>query len=169
MQISIAEIGDKIGYKTFIAKNDQYILYNGMPISSYPYIIKDLASVATISACTGAVKAGELIDAIWIDGNRIIACFEVEHSTGVTSGLTRMNGFRIATEGLQNDTFVIVADDALHNEAINKMAVPQFKEVLNAKYMSYSAVEELKYISMHRNIHKIPNAFIQSFLEELPQ
>ena len=95
------------------------------------------------------------------------AVMEVEHSTGVTSGLTRMKKFQDLGPALSGVRWVIVAPDEDRNDVIKKANHKQF-ESLDARYFSYSGVEELYSLCSRRNLTNLAvnEAFLDCFMEK---
>ena len=166
MQMAIYEIGRSLGFSTFIAQNDSGTKYKGIPLMEHPKIVKDLADQPTVAPFDGAVNAGKLIDAIWFSKKAIPAVFEVEHSTGVTSGLTRMAGFKDHLPPYSDMRFIIVADDDLREKVMQEINKPQFAD-LHAYYLPYSAVNELLSLCQSRKLKGITDGFIDTFLEDV--
>ncbi len=166
MQMAIYEIGKSLKFSTYIAQNDSGVRYKGKPLYDHPQIVKDLADQPTVSAFNGAVSAGKLIDAIWFSKRSIPAVFEVEHTTGVTSGLTRMKGFMESLPAYKDMRFVIVADDDLREKVVKEINKPQFRD-LHAYYLPYSAVNELLSLCQTRTLLGITDSFIDTFLEDV--
>lgn len=166
MQMAVYEIGRSLGFSTYIAKNDAGIKYKGKALSEHPQIVKDLADQPTVAPFDGAVTAGKLIDAMWFSKKGIPAVFEIEHSTGVTSGLTRMLGFKDHLPAYKDMRFVIVADDDLRDKVTQEINKPQFAE-LRASYLPYSAVNELLSLCQSRRLRGITEFFIDTYLDEV--
>jgi len=164
IQIALAEIGHQLGYRTWIAANDQGIEYNKKPLLALPGVIPNLAAEKILSAFGEAVKAARLIDCVWFqNGTLMPAVLEVEHSTGVTSGLTRMQTFKDLIPPYPT-RWVIVAPDEDRTAVMTKASVKQFSK-LNAKYFSYSAVEELHSLCKKRRIKGVTEDFLDCFME----
>ena len=166
MQMAVYEIGQALGLKTFIAQNDQGAMYKGKVLSDHSNIITDLKSVPVVGGFDGAANAGKLIDAIWIGSKNIPAVFEVENSTGVTSGLTRMQNFKKLLPPYQGMRFVIIAPDNLREKVIREINKPEFSE-LHAFFMPYSAVSELLGLCQERRLKGVTEAFLETFLEDV--
>lgn len=166
MQMAIYEIGRHLGFSTYIAQNDSGVKYKGKPLQEHPQIVKDLADQPTVAPFDGAVNAGKLVDAMWFSKKAIPAVFEVEHSTGVTSGLTRMSGFKEHLPPYKDMRFIIVADDDLRDKVVQEINKPQFKD-LHAYYLPYSAVNELLSFCQTRRLRGITESFIDTFLEDV--
>lgn len=166
IQIALYLIGLQLGYRTWIAQNDKGIIYNDKPLLEQPGIVPALSDENIISAFPGAEPSARFIDCIWFQNHRFMpAVMEVEHSTGVTSGLTRMKGLQDAMPAF-NTRYVIVAPDDLREKVIDEANRPQFQS-LDARFFSYSSVEELYHICTHRNLHGVTQEFLDCYMERV--
>ena len=166
MQMALYEIGCNLSLTTYIAKNDQGAKYKGKVLTDHDNIVSDLGNVPLVSVMDGAAKAGSLIDAIWFGKKNVPAVFEVENSTGVTSGLDRMLNFQKHMPPLSDMRFIIVAPDDLRDKVAREVNKPEFKE-LHALYLSYSSVSELLGLCQERTLKGVSEAFIETFCEDL--
>ena len=166
IQIALYLIGLQLGYRTWIAQNDKGIIYKDKPLIEQPGIIPALRNENIISAFPGAEPSAKFIDCIWFQNHRFMpAVMEVEHTTGVTSGLTRMKGLQDAMPAF-NTRYVIVAPDSDREKVVDEANRPQFVS-LDARYFSYSSVEELYYICTHRNLHGVTQEFLDCYMEKV--
>lgn len=166
IQIALYLIGLQLGYRTWIAQNDKGIIYKDKPLIEQPGIIPTLGSENIISAFPGAEPSARYIDCIWFQNHRFMpAVMEVEHTTGVTSGLTRMKGLQDAMPAF-NTRYVIVAPDNEREKVVAEANRPQFIS-LDARYFAYSSVEELYYICTHRNLHGVTQEFLDCYMEKV--
>lgn len=119
-------------------------------------------------AFDGAIQAATHIDCIWFRNGRLMpAVMEIEHSTRVTSGLTRMRGLQNAIPAVQT-RYVIVAPDEDRDLVLRECNREQFRS-LNPLYFPYSAVEELYSLCNRRRIHGITDEFLDCFMENTLQ
>ena len=166
IQIALYLIGRQLQYETWIAQNDKGIKYQGIALLEHEGIIKTLESKPLVGAYPGAVSAGKFIDCIWFDGDKDIpAVMEVEHTTGVTSGLDRMKNFcdhipRILSR------YVVVAPDEDRDHVLAEACKPMFSE-MDVRYFPYSAVEELYVLCQHRHIKGITKDFLDCYMEKV--
>lgn len=170
IQMLLIESGAYMGLYSSIDKNDQSIVYKGKRFIEHEYVKNDLTKVLALHSYPDASEAGKHIDCIWFteDEKKIPAIFEIEHSTGVLSGLNRMMRFKQEAPDFAHMTYIIVADDDDRAEVIRKANHPQFAD-LKVKFLPYSAVEDLYLLSL-RGIKGINNIeFIHTFLEEIVQ
>lgn len=164
IQIAIYLIGLQLGYRTWIAQNDKGILYQDKPLIEQTGIVKSLQNENLVSPYDGAVSAGLFIDCIWFQNGRLMpAVMEVEHTTGITSGLTRMLNFYNKIPPIRT-RYVIVAPDEDREHVIREANKSMFKE-LDVRYFPYSAVEELYVICQRRKLRGITEEFLDCYME----
>lgn len=164
IQLALVAIGEQLGFRTYVAKNDQGVIYDGKRIGEMSGVISDLADEKLVSAHDKAIIEGRLIDCVWFKNGRLMpAVLEVEHSTGITSGLTRMKNF-YSYLPLFPTRWTIVAPDEDRSKVIEKCNKPQFAE-LQARYFPYSAVEELYSLCRRRKITGVDDSFLDCFME----
>jgi type II restriction enzyme len=164
IQILLAKIGAQLGFRTHIAANDQTIEYNGKPLLALPNVTPDLKSEQLLTAWSEAIDAARFIDCVWFKNGKLMpAVMEIEHSTGVTSGLVRMQKFKNALPDLRS-RWVVVAPDEDRDEVIRKCNDPQFKG-LDTKFFPYSAVEELNALCQRRKLKGVTEEFLDCFME----
>ena len=166
IQIALYFIGKQLNYRTWIAQNDKGIEYQNKKIGEFDGVIVSLKDEKLMSAYDDAIKAALLIDCIWFkNGTLMPAVMEIEHSTGVTSGLSRMKNFKDIFPPFPT-RYVIVAPDKLRDKVIKEANKPQFKD-LNTKFFPYSAVEELYALCQKRNIKGITEEFLDCYMEPI--
>ena len=164
IQIALAVIGNQLGFRTYIAANDQSIEYNKKPLIALPGVVSNLSSERLLTAFAEGVDAARFIDCVWFKNGKLMpAVMEIEHSTGVTSGLARMQKFKNAIPAYPT-RWVIVAPDEDRADVFTKCSDSQFKG-LNAKFFPYSAVEELYALCEKRKIRGVDEDFLDCFME----
>jgi len=167
IQIALYLIGMHLGYRTWIAQNDKGIVYNNKPLIAQDGIVKNLHEEPMVYPHDGAVQAGKFIDCIWFQNHKLMpAIMEVEHSTGVKSGLTRMLDFQAKLPRFHT-RYVIVAPDDDRQKVIKEANKDIFRP-LDVLYFPYSAVEELYYLCEKRNLnrHSVTEEFLDCFMEK---
>ena len=163
IQIALYLIGLQLGYRTWIAQNDKGIIFREKPLIEQPGIIPSLNDENMISAFPEAEPSARFIDCIWFqNGKYMPAVMEVEHTTGVTSGLTRMKGLQDAAPSLMT-RYVIVAPDDDRDKVVEEANRPQFLS-LDTRYFAYTAVEELYYMCTHRGLHGVSQDFLDCYM-----
>lgn len=166
IQVALVLIGRQLGFRTWVAQNDRGIEYEGKRLAEMEGVIDRLASEKVVSAYPKGIEAAKLIDCIWFRNGRLMpAVMEIEHSTGVTSGLTRMKGFYHEGPQLRDVRWTIVAPDEDREKVLRKAQGEQFLE-LQTKFFPYSAVMELYSICERRKIRGITDEFLDCFMED---
>lgn len=111
IQIALYLIGLQLGFRTWIAQNDKGIIWKDKPLLEQPGIIHSLSNENLISSF-GAEPSARFIDCIWFkNGKYMPAVMEVEHTTGETSGLTRMKGLQDALPPFETRYVIVAPDD----------------------------------------------------------
>lgn len=119
-----------------------------------------------MTAYDDAIQAALLIDCIWFKNGKLMpAVMEVEHSTGVTSGLSRMKNFKDKFPPFPA-RYLIVAPDEDRDKVIKEANKPQFGD-LDTKYFTYSTVEELYALCQRRKLKGVTVEFLDCFMEPI--
>ena len=165
IQISLFVIGQQLGYRTWIAQNDRNIEYQNKKLVEHTGAIQNLQDEKLLDDYNDAQRAALLIDCIWFKNSHLLpAVMEIEHSTGITSGLDRMQTLYEFIKPFQT-RWVIVAPDEDRNRVFKHCQKPQFKK-MRPRYFSYSAVEELHGLCLSRKLKGITDEFLDCFMEE---
>jgi type II restriction enzyme len=166
MQASLLFIGRQLKYDTWIANNDKGILIKGVRIGEMEGVIGDLHQIRQLQAHEEAIKAALLIDCIWFKNGRLMpAVMEVEHSTGIVSGLSRMKNFKDLGPDI-NTKYVIIAPDEDRDKVIKHANKEQFKD-MNTRFFSYSSVKELYALCTKRKIKGVTEEFLECYMESV--
>lgn len=166
IQIALYFIGKQLNFRTWIAQNDKGILYQNKRIGEFDGVIASLKDEKLMTAYDDAIQAALLIDCIWFKNGKLMpAVMEVEHSTGVTSGLSRMKNFKDKFPPFPT-RYVIVAPDEDRDKVIKEANKPQFRD-LNTRYFTYSAVEELYALCQRRKLKGVTEEFLDCFMEPI--
>ena len=93
------------------------------------------------------------------------AVMEVEHSTGVVSGLARMKRLKDQLPPFQT-RWVIVAPDEDRGKVLKEANEPQFHD-LQTMFLPYSAVDELYALCQKRKLtnRAVNDEFLDCFME----
>lgn len=166
IQIALIIIGHQLGYRSWVARNDKGIIYNQQRIAEMSGVVGELEDEVMIAPHRGAIRAALLIDCIWFRNSKFMpAVIEVEHTTGVTSGLTRMRNLQDLLPDFST-RWVIAAPDEDKDKVVTEANKPMFKS-LNARFFPYSAVMELYALCQRRNINQasVNEGFLDAFME----
>ena len=166
IQIALIIIGKQLGFRTWVAQNDKGIIYNNQRIGEMEGVIDSLQNERLLASNNEAIRAALLIDCVWFKNGRLMpAVMEIEHTTGITSGLTRMKGFQDVFPPFPT-RYVIVAPDEDRDKVVREIQRPQFQS-LKAKYFPYSAVEELYALCQRRKIRGVTEEFLDCYMESI--
>lgn len=142
IQWLLLKLGSDLGLDTWIARNDRSKQYNGMPFQSIPRLRKELPR--QFDEVTNRII--ELIDVLWLQGDAILAAFEVEHTSAVYSGLLRMADLVSMQPNIKLNLY-LVAPDERGDKVVNEINRPTFKKLKPAlpsicKFIPYSKLKK---------------------------
>lgn len=164
IQIALVEIGRQLGFRTWVANNDKGIEYKGQKIGEMDGVIVSLRDEKLMAAFDDAARAALLIDCIWFRNAKFMpAVIEIEHSTGVVSGLARMKKLQDAAPAI-NTRFVIAAPDEDRGKVMKECNEKQFHS-MRPQFFPYSAVEELYSLCQRRRLKGVNDEFLDCFME----
>ncbi len=142
MQAILRDLGLSLGYSVWIASNDRNQECGSGRLCDG--CLDDLPT--TIAASSEGRDAARLIDVLWLDRgvDRVAAAFEVEHTTGILTGMLRMLhlAFGIPQERIPN--LYLVAPDSREDEVRKKVRHPAFLAVqsLRVRYLPYGQIQD---------------------------
>lgn len=141
VQAWLRDLGKALGYEVWIAANDRGRLHNGDRLATG--CVDSLPS--SIEGVAGA-ESVRLIDVLWLDkgATRVMAAFEVEHTTSIYSGIVRMLDLALSSELHAADGLFLVAPDARENEVRTQLRRPAFSRVsdLQVRFLPYGELEK---------------------------
>lgn len=121
MQYYLAKLGQSLGYKVWIARNDHKRVWQNEKLGDYS--LKELVLPDIPRSVYDTVS---LIDVLWLDDSNAIVCgFEVEKSTSIYSGILRLNDLYLSIGG--ECQFYLVAPDKREKEIIAQLLRPSFR------------------------------------------
>ncbi len=149
LQVKLFEFGASMNWSVWIAENDQNLKIGRRKVSNHPSAIQHLSRIPILQAYPAGLKAARHLDVMFVrEDGYIPAVIEIEHTTGIVPGLTRMNNFRLnmggvyANRGSGGTSFIICVDDEKTAEAVAKASSPQFAD-LSPRFLPYSRVDLL--------------------------
>lgn len=164
IQIALLMVGQQLGFRTWIAQNDRGIIYQDRRLAEHEGVIARLEDERLMSAYSDAIRAALLIDCVWFKNSRLMpAVIEIEHSTGVVTGLSRMKHLQDCLPAFPT-RYAIAAPDEDREKVIRAAAKEQFRS-LAVRFFPYSAVEELYSLCQRRKIRGVSEEFLDSFME----
>lgn len=138
VQLLLARIGQKLGCKIWIAKNDHNRVWNGERLGNYsldslpPYIVADPEAQRII----------ELIDVLWLKGHGVAAAFEIEHTTSIYSGLLRMSDLLTLQPNLAFPLYIVTSEGRIE-QVKRQLGRPTFQALQLHQSCGFFAYEKL--------------------------
>jgi predicted RNA-binding protein len=136
-------VAQEMGLDMWVANNDKGRSFGEHKFSDLPNL-RDTLPVQFDQATNRTIQ---LIDVLWLQGNSIIAAFEVEHTSAVYSGLLRMADLITMQPNIKIPLF-IVAPDERQEKVEREINRPVFARALNqslpeiCRYIPYSALRQ---------------------------
>lgn len=135
VQGSIRDIGLALGHQVWVANNDRNRIYGKGRLSE--------GCLEELPQTWRGKERGEslsLIDVLWFEGERVVAAFEVEHSTSIYSGILRMLDLANSDVGSNLRGIYLVAPDKREKEVRAQIARPAFNSIknLSVRFLRYS-------------------------------
>lgn len=134
----LRDLGLALGFAVWIASNDRNRAYAGGRLAD-----GCLRTLPLPVATAPAADAVGLIDVLWLDGDRVAAAFEVEHSTSIHSGIVRMLDLALGAADGFDTRYFLVAPDRREADVRAQFARPAFSRVrgMNLRYLAYSELD----------------------------
>jgi type II restriction enzyme len=136
----LRDLGRSLGYDVWIAANDRNRTVGEGRLGDGCL----LSLPDTIGRAPGA-DAVRLIDVLWLarDSGRIVAAYEVEHTTSIYSGIVRMLDLALGPEAHALEGMFLVAPDDREGEVRAQLARPAFSRVsdLRVRYLPYGELK----------------------------
>jgi predicted RNA-binding protein len=164
VQALLLKLGADMGFDIWVAKNDRTKSCNGIKFIDLP----KLKTALPVQFDDVTNRTIELIDVLWLQGNAIVAAFEIESTTSIYSGLLRMADL-LAMQPNLNVPLYLVAPDERRNKVIEEVNRPTFSR-LNpplsgvCSYISFSSLRN--YLDQVKSFAKYLRP---EFLEELAE
>jgi len=164
IQYLLLKLGSDLGLDVWVARNDRNKEYKGTDFKNIPQLRSELPR--QFDPATN--KTIELIDVLWLQGDAIIAAFEVEHTSAIYSGLLRMSDLISMQPNIRINLYLVAPDDR-RDKVINEINRPTFaklKPPLNkmCKFIPYSELKkEIEEIGTRIKYTKVD--FIESIAE----
>ena len=136
VQAWLRDLGRALGFQVWIAANDRSRAIDGGVLAD-----GCLTELPSALANSPAIDAIRLIDVLWIaaEGVRVIAAFEVEHTTSIYSGIVRMLDLALGLPEHAAERYFLVAPDERESEVRAQFSRPAFSRVrdLDLRWLPY--------------------------------
>jgi len=162
IQSKIAIIGETLGFKIWIPRNDRnQVLQNWNPsedtmLDSLPLNYDDIT-----------LRTIEQIDVIWLRRRSIIRAFEIEHTTAVYSGILRMADL-LALQPNMDINLHIVAPESRRDKVFQEIQRPVFSLLDKgplSEICSFLTYESINQISSLPHLSKMKDLLIEDYEE----
>ncbi len=140
IQSMLLSLGNEMGLDLWVARNDRNKSFQGNVFSETPRLRRSLP----VQFDQATQKIIEHIDVLWLQGNSIIAAFEIEHTSAIYSGLLRMSDLIALQPNLNIDLFIVAPDerrDKVKSE-INRPTFAKLKLLQRCRYIAYSRLTQ---------------------------
>lgn len=135
----LRDLGFAVGYNVWVAANDRNRPLNGGKLGD------GCLDVLPVPAAAPGADTIRLIDVLWLDksSGRIVAAYEVEHTTSIYSGIVRMLDLALGTDAHALEGLFLVAPDGREEEVRAQLRRPAFSRVadLKVRYLPYGELK----------------------------
>jgi type II restriction enzyme len=140
IQVWLRDLGSALGFDVWIAANDRARVVGDGLLGDGCLV----ALPADLAAAAGA-DAIRMIDVLWLEREtgRVVAAFEVEHTTSIYSGIIRLLDLALGASAHATSGLFLVAPDDREDEVRAQLARPAFQRVsdLRVRYLPYGELE----------------------------
>ena len=142
IQYLLLKFGSEMGLDVWVARNDLSKKFEGTVFKEFARLRRELPR--QFDEATN--KTIENIDVLWLQGDAIIAAFEIEHTTSIYSGLLRMSDLISMQPNIKINLYIVAPDERRDKviEEINRPTFAKLKSPLNkiCKFIPYSKLKE---------------------------
>ena len=107
IQYLLLKLGSDMGLDVWVARNDRGRQFGGTAFAEIPNMRDELPR--QFDEATN--RTIELIDVLLLQGDAIVAAFEVEHTTAIYSGLLRMSDLVSMQPNIKLDLYMVAPDE----------------------------------------------------------
>lgn len=141
IQWLLLKVGSDLGLDVCVARNDRNRSFKDKAFSE----VKNLRTELPRQFDDATNRTIELIDVLWLQGDAIVAAFEVEHTSAIYSGLLRMADLIAMQPNIKINLYLVAPDerfDKVFNE-INRPTFAKLKPPLPkiCKFIPYSTLK----------------------------
>jgi hypothetical protein len=142
IQYLLVKLGADMGFDVHVASNDQGRVWKGHRLGEMPRRRERLPQ--QFDPVTN--RTIELIDVLWLDGNAIVAAFEIESTTSIYSGLLRMSDLLARQPNISVPLFLVAPEDR-RDQVVRQVNRPTFERmnpplVDVCRYISFEGLRE---------------------------
>jgi type II restriction enzyme len=136
----LRDLGLALGYRVWVAQNDRGRSYGQGRLGD-----GCLEQLSPDWEARPGAEAVRLIDVLWFgESAKIVAAFEVEHSTSIYSGIVRMLDLALGGDIEELHGLYLVAPDKREADVRAQLARPAFSRIadMTVRYLPYSELEQ---------------------------
>lgn len=164
IQWLLLKLGTDMGFDVWVARNDRNKEYKGKKFTDLPKLKNELP----LQFDDATNKTIEFIDVLWLQGNAIVAAFEVESTTSIYSGLLRMSDL-VAMQPNLNIPLYLVAPNDRREKVMTEVNRPTFSKLSPplseiCRFISFIGLK-----NQIRQVSSILRFLKPEFLEELSE
>lgn len=164
IQWRLLKLGSDMGLDVWVARNDRGREWQSHRFADTPRLKSSLPR--QFDEATN--RTIELIDVLWLDGNAIVAAFEIESTTSIYSGLLRMSDL-VSMQPNLNIPLYLVAPDDRRQKVFAEVNRPTFSRLSPplvdvCRYIAFSALND--YL---KQIGSVVRYLKPAFLDEISE
>ena len=137
----LRDLGRALGFDVWVAQNDR-----GRQLGCGTLADGCLESLPSSLSQVPGADSIRLIDVLWLERTepRVVAAFEVEHTTSIYSGIVRMLDLAFGAQDQAVRGLYLVAPDARENDVRTQLKRPAFSRIgeLGMRFLPYSELEK---------------------------
>jgi hypothetical protein len=142
IQYLLMKMGADMGFDVHLARNDASRSWNGQRLGAMARRREQLPQ--QFDPTTN--RTIELIDLLWLQGNAIVAAFEIESTTSIYSGLLRMSDLLAMQPNISVPLFLVAPEDR-RRKVIEQVNRPTFARMTPplvdiCRYISFETLRE---------------------------
>ena len=139
VQWMLAQIGQKLGLKVWIASNDHGRTWNGRRLGEL-----SITELPNLGIGEDAQRIVNLIDVLWLRGNnQLVSAFEIECSTSIYSGVLRMSDLSTTCPNLSFPCYIALPAER-EPDVVRQLSRPTFQALELHRRCGYFTLETLK-------------------------
>lgn len=143
IQWLLLKLGNDMNLDVWAARNDKGREYGGSKFAK----LSRLKSELPLQFDEATNKTIELIDVLWLNGNHIVAAFEIESTTSIYSGLLRMSDLISMQPNIKIPLY-LVAPDERREKVLTEVNRPTFSRLAPpmaqmCRYLPFSSLRQM--------------------------
>lgn len=163
IQATLAEIGEKLGYKIWLPKSDRSRVLNKWKPLQNNTLLENLPLVFD----GPTLKVIENIDVLWIKRHSIVRAFEVEGTTAIYSGILRMADL-LALQPMLDIKIHIVASierRKLYSNKSTDRSLLLWKKGPLAEICTFISYESVKELRKEPHLEHMNDSIVDEYVE----